>query len=544
MKNNWHWKKIAVVAFILVAGVLPAVAADEVVVHLRMVGAGGMLFNDDINVGDCVIKDTVGVDHAFSGVGACAVVAAGDQAGFDTEWQDFGFGLFLKRIGSDDTPADFSKTWNFWINGASSDVGLDTYQVKNDDRIYLVFAPWPGMPEPTPEPIPEPTPTPTPSPSPSPTPAATPTPFPTPSPSPNLDLHEHANRALAYLKSQPIGAWEAMAFGADGQRVSLDSLANAALTSATDIERQILGVRAAGGNPRSFAGKNLVQLLQQRFTNNQIGEANLINDDIFGVLALLAAGEPANAPEIAKTIQTILGKQSGDGYWGSIDLTAAAVEALRAYQSRGGSVDVGDAVARARGYLLRSKDQYGGWGENSASTAWGIQALVALGEDVSKEIAALLRYQNTNGGFGWKSSEDVSAFMTAYAVPALLQKPLPILELPIITATAVTVPTPTPVIALTVSPSPRVAGVKSTPSPVVVGTVIDLETTSSFYRPVATTKASPSPTPTISPTVSQQPMPAGFVPLSSTDYRFAFMMFGLANMGVGLTLARLFGKIL
>lgn len=643
-------------------GVATSTASTSV--HLRVEGSTTTLFDGTVSVTDCSVTDTTGVEHALSSVALCALVDAGAQEGFDIEVQDFGFGLFLKRIGSDDTPADFSQSWAFWVNDDPASIGADTYAVSPDDELLLAFTSFPGIPlrvsgpaeaavdelvsftvekrvgeyddsfvwhgrwEPAegavlhigdsdhavpadgivqtslssagevlvsadgagfirssveslavlaPSPSVSPTPSPTPTPSVTPTPTPSPTPSPTPTPHvagiSTEDRSAKAGTALSYLRGQQgndgsidgsiVTAWSVIAFGADGQRAAdirngtnslLDALASASLHSATDIERQILAVQAAGANPRSFAGQDLVSLLKQKGSGEQIGEEALINDDIFGILALLAAGEQPGASPISQAVSTILARQEFDGSWDSIDMTAAAIQALREYARRGGSIGVSDAVSDARSYVRAHQDQYGGFGENSATTAWAIQAIVALGEDPSDwktssgktPWTALAEYQTSSGGFAWRHGDSASPFMTAYAVPALLGDPLPITvlslqEAPIavIDSAALGGPSPTPIVRA--AKSGQVVGVmtqgQSGQSGVHEGAqVASVQEGLLLDKEDMVGEALVSSAP--------QQVPEGFIPLTATDKNFALFAFSLASAGIGAALARLGAKFL
>lgn len=662
-------------------------------VHIRVEGSSTTLFDGLVSVGDCTVTDTTGVAHALSTMAACALVEAADQAGFTYEFQDFGFGLFLKKIGDDDTPADFSKSWGFFVAYDPASVGADTYQISGGEDLLFAFSGYPGVPlrvtlpasvhvgtesvfvvekrvgdfdasfnwsgrwenaagatlqlgdealtvpddgqvsktfttsdsleiyatgdsfirsarttvavqaapSPTPSPSPVASPSPTPTlaaspspqitPTPSPTPVASPTPTPTPtrtpSPTPTgtvagsstTDRKQAALRALQYLRNQQdtaggidgqsTSAWSAIAFGANSQPAHtisrggsslLEALAQASLTSATDVERQILAVRASGHNPAIFYGQNLVAKLKTYYHDNQIGETALVNDDIFGVLALLGAGESATSQAVERTVETILAKQSSNGSWVSVDMTAAAIQALRAYRQRDGKVGVDDAVVRARGYLKLNQDEYGGFSENSASTAWAIQAIISLGENPddwktgsgATPWNALPRYQNDNGGFGWQSTSDVSSFMTSYAATALLGAPWPVTNVAV-TMTPVTIatggessPMPTPTVRVA-----RVAGVaSSTPASFLASTVAGTTNPAASYYAEAQsdaesaalasqTELEESSSLLLDSAVAASPI----VPVTATDRNFAIGIFGLANLGVGVTVARLFAKL-
>lgn len=638
---------LAVCVLGVVLGALTLRAEAATVVNLRIEGAEATLFAGSVTVEDCVVTDTGGGQHILSGVAACALVKAAGESGFDMDFEDFGFGLFLQRIGGDDTPADFSQSWSFWVNDSPASVGVDAYGVAAGDEILLAFTSWPGIPlrvtgpeevvggetaswlvekrvgeydnnfawqgrwEPAEGavlrvgeasyPVPvggvvevalagpgelvvqaqgeglvrsaryvvevrDLAASPSPSLMFSPSPVASPSPVlsPSPSPVPSLNLsggaasvgtrQSSAERALDWLRGQQssdgnIGgdmtsAWSAMAFGADYQWASdvvrggdslLAALGRASLNRATDIERQILAIRAAGADPGSFNGRDLVSDLKGDFKQGQFGEEALINDDIFGILALLAAAEEASTTEIVQAVAGVLKAQESDGSWGSVDMTAAAVQALQAYAREGGSVVVSEAVDRARGYLRDNQDQYGGWGENSATTAWAIQAIVALGESPGDwqtgsgqtPWQALLRYRNSNGGFGWKSDNDVSSFMTAYAVPALLGVPWPITLLDIKTMTVETSEPLAGELVVVSSPavSPAVAGATIEQLPAYASDVTGAEQALGVQPDGTGAEGAVTPT--------------GFISPGAGDRVFVVALFSLANLGIGVVLARL-----
>lgn len=404
-------------------------------------------------------------------------------------------------------------------------------------------------PSQSPSPLPSPSPSlsPTPTPIPVPTPTAAPTTIPAP--------QQAAARALNYLRSRQdvdgtidgaiTSAWSAMAFGAWEERAEnirrdqhslLDGLALASLSSATDIERQILALRASGVNPRRSLDQDLVALLLTHVREGQIGDPGLLNDDVFGILALLAGGEPAESEAVRSAVAFLISRQAEDGHWESLDMTAAAIQALRAYENAGGLIEERAALSRARAYLKRSQDRFGGWGENSASTAWGIQAVHALGEDLDSwrigsgatPMTALLAYQNAGGWFGWKGSDDVSAFMTAYAALALKGVPLPVTLLagksPAIGGSSV--PTQQPAILGATSRTQEAAKVPELESTSITST--------DDQKQIKLDVADPT------PEVTLAAVPP--VPVRPADWRFILISFGLANAGVGVAVARLVSR--
>lgn len=653
-------------ALIILGGAAATVGAADDTVNIRIEGEAATVFSGPVPITDCTIN---GKD--YSRVAACALDEAARAGGFTYEFLDYGFGPFLNNVGSDTTPADWSKSWSFWIANNEAPVGLADYTVSAGDDLLLAFAAYPSIPlkvtlpeavtagqmatytversggydgytwqagwqpaegatlhtgadnnpvpesgvvsivapaagtyevwadgagfirsprlaltvtaaaTPTPTPEVTPAPTPTITPTPAPTPTLTPTATPTPTPAPAVivtadERTKAVRRSINFLKARQenngdiegttSSAWSAMAFGADGlsaAEVRLDggaslltAVSQADLTLATDVERSILAARAAGYNPRAFYGIDLVSRLKNFWHDEQIGEASLSNDDIFGVLSLLAADEPPDSQLMRDAVNATLKSQGSNGSWaGSLDLTAAAVEALHAYRQEGGNIEATEAVARAREYLRSHQDSGGGFGDNSATTAWVIQAIKALGEDPADwksstggtPWSALLKYQNNNGGFGWQGQDNPSALMTAYAIPALLGQPLPIRGLEVKSTPAETpAASPTPgALAAEKKSSPKIK-----PVPVMTGQVagaIDrpAEKISGVPLPPAADAApSISPSPTVTPaTIAAAAEPVEQEPAAS-DRFFALGLFSLAQIGIGVSITRLFTKLM
>src|SRR5258708_12522429 len=96
-----------------------------------------------------------------------------------------------------------------------------------------------------------------------------------------------------------------------GQTILRSPISNG---SDTDYEKRILAITALDENPRTFGSENFVEKLESFFDGNQIGDSSLLNDDIFGVLALTSAGISNNT--VSKSRQFILSHQNSDGGWG------------------------------------------------------------------------------------------------------------------------------------------------------------------------------------------------------------------------------------
>ena len=156
----------------------------------------------------------------------------------------------------------------------------------------------------------------------------------------------------------------------------------------------------------------------------------LVNETIWTVLALLAAGEQPS-PAFARAILDAQGK--GGGFpWsrgGSPDSndTAAAIQALRA-------VGVGGApVRRAVAALRAFQNRDGGFSltkgreSDAQSTAWAIQALLSAGETPGKApFRYLARLRRGDGSYRYSVRYgSTPVWVTAQVVPALAGRPFP-----------------------------------------------------------------------------------------------------------------------
>lgn len=198
----------------------------------------------------------------------------------------------------------------------------------------------------------------------------------------------------------------------------------------------IVGVVAAGGNPRSFGTPSpldLVSDLQSTYnpatgTFSTTASPAGVTNQSFAILGLRAAGEPV--PQAA--IDYLAGLQAPNGSWGSVFATGLALQALIA----AGVAPTDQVIRDAVDYLRTSQAASGGWEDFGSfspnSTAYAIQGLQAAGVDLNASdwlksgrspLGTLASYQKTDGPFvfGWEPPfADDSLFTTQQAVPALL----------------------------------------------------------------------------------------------------------------------------
>lgn len=319
--------------------------------------------------------------------------------------------------------------------------------------------------------------------------------------------------------------------------------------SATDWESRILTIVAINENPASFGGTNYLQNLEGFYNNGQLGDLCALNDDIFGLLALIAGGGLANSNIKQHILDFIISKQdlaNGGFGWSApgcawydtaSDMTAAAIQALHAAKDNGLiNKDLDNAISRAKAYLLTTQSTDGGFGyfgsSDADTTGWVLMALNVLGmKDSTQAINAknwLAGKQQSDGGFpGWNGSDSTT---TAQGLIALSGTGW-ILKIFTPTATPNATPSATPAPVPTPTPSP-------TPTPTPSPTPSATPTSTPSPSPVPTLSPTPTSSPTSSPTPSPTPFPEVLgtttevidhkdVPFSFKKIFFSF--FSLAN---------------
>ena len=189
----------------------------------------------------------------------------------------------------------------------------------------------------------------------------------------------------------------------------------------TDYHRTIIGVVAAGKEPRNFGGYNLVksvrdsQLQSGKFGDTISGEGDrLVNAHIWGILALYVAGEPI--PNSSRALSWLVNNQNSDGGFSveagmrnsDVDMTGMALMAFAALQRDASH----PAVRKALNYLKSQQQENGDFalwsGSGPESLAQVMHGLLMLGLDPTgpewsrKEgnlVDALLRYRRSDGTF-------------------------------------------------------------------------------------------------------------------------------------------------
>jgi len=239
------------------------------------------------------------------------------------------------------------------------------------------------------------------------------------------DLTDSINYLESHYSQQSAAArdWGAMALGSVGQKVTTPALDS---TDVLDTARHVLG-QAAQDN----ISPNLVTSIENSYSQDQFGDPDLINDDIFATLAVVA-NDPVWLKDHQAVFTTISDSQRANGSFGfsrigdgDTDMTAAAIWAL----TSASSYPV-DPINKAFTYLASSQNNDGGFGyqagaaSNVASSSWVMLAYTALGKD-SHKIQNYLISQKQVGGY-YLNGNQIDFLNTAYALMALSGQKMPI----------------------------------------------------------------------------------------------------------------------
>ena len=146
-----------------------------------------------------------------------------------------------------------------------------------------------------------------------------------------LDYLRGEQDSTGMIESFSASAWVVMAITAAGEDPNewktdpadpsiVDYLAANAgsATIANAYSKMIMAAVAAGEDPTDFGGVDFVALLEAEYDGTQIGDAGQLNDDYWGVMALVAAGQdPATSTIIQDSVAFITANQDAvDDGWG------------------------------------------------------------------------------------------------------------------------------------------------------------------------------------------------------------------------------------
>lgn len=245
-------------------------------------------------------------------------------------------------------------------------------------------------------------------------------------------LVQHQNKDGSIGSDALYTDWAAIGLGSvRGYQVEKDLLRNyfhdhpLVGNRTTDYERRSMALLSLGMNPYTSTSTNYIAFIVDQFDGSQIGDPEEINDDIFAIILLRNAGFHEGHPLIQSITTTLLSYEHGDGSFGNVDITSAAIQAFALLPHTKG---VPEVLTRSRNYIRRNQLQNGGFG-NIYSTSWSIMAIHALNEDPdlwNKEISFPESYlafdQQQDGGFGTNASPDNRIWSTSYALAAISGK--------------------------------------------------------------------------------------------------------------------------
>jgi hypothetical protein len=217
----------------------------------------------------------------------------------------------------------------------------------------------------------------------------------------------------------------------------------------TDAERGILSGVAGGIQPSRLSAStadtttsNLVARIAELFDGTQIGEPGLLNDDIFGVLALHQAGAPQ--PILREIVDYLRSKQLPDGGWtwnaspgapADTDMTGSVVAAFCAAGITPSDPDLNKALTLlhtlqdpATGGFIAPPESFG-IGVNTDTTSWVTSGLIQCGIDPQgpewttaqgkTPLDYLVSLQRPDGHFDWTDEFAGGAFETYDSVRPL-----------------------------------------------------------------------------------------------------------------------------
>ena len=251
--------------------------------------------------------------------------------------------------------------------------------------------------------------------------------------------------AVNYLETQVDDAWITMALAASGQTdIPSGHLRQVSGTAATDYAKTILALAAKNENPATYGNVDYIDQLKNKYDGTQIGDVNLLNDDMWAILALASVDE-SDSTLVLNTKSYLLSQQNDDGGWSyslgagsDTNDTAAAVMAL----IEAGVTASDPVIVEALDYIKSAQNADGGIGyqpgsaSDAGSDAWAISALIKAGVDPASwrqgnnhPVSHLESLQDDDGGYWWVAqgtSEWNNKAMTAYAVIALSGKSYPV----------------------------------------------------------------------------------------------------------------------
>jgi hypothetical protein len=287
---------------------------DPINIYLEIIAGENSLYNNDISVNACDSDNNPETPDIITAY--CAILQSGISSDWNWSWAP---GAFVNSIGGiagytsqDQDGNDVYHYWSWSLNGNIGEVGLNQYELQNGDNISLTFI------DPVIEVIEE------------------------------VEPPKNRHSSGSYIKNKKefsldksllfllenqkedgsfgesiYSDWVAIGVAKSGNEFKviknkiIDYIKNNKFESsiATDNERRAMALMALGINPYKGTQIDYISKIISSFDGNQIGDASLYNDDIFGLIVLSKVGYTEDDEIIKKAISFIISKQSSDGSW-------------------------------------------------------------------------------------------------------------------------------------------------------------------------------------------------------------------------------------
>ena len=244
----------------------------------------------------------------------------------------------------------------------------------------------------------------------------------------------------------------------------------ASIAAIGDLSKTIVALTASGINPRSFGGVDLIARLEGALGDGGLyGDSGMVNDQAYAMIALASAGRAVPAA----AVDALLGQQIADGTWswngdttpGTGDNNTAAI-AVVALLAAGVPADHAQ-IALSLAHLQAQQNEDGGFpyispspygtDSDANSTAVVMWAVLAAGQDPAGDdwkyegqdgasaLDRLRAFQNESGAYRWQDAvPDDNLMSTVQAAVAAELKTLPFATLDVGEVAAVPIAAPLP----------------------------------------------------------------------------------------------------
>lgn len=392
---------------------------DSVNINLEIINNENYLYKQNIDVLACDSDRDISTADIFTPY--CAILQTGLKSEWNWQWAP---GAFIDSVegiegftSKDKEGVDVYHYWSWSLNGNYGETGLNQYELNNGDDIVLEFI------------------------------------------DPQIELEDQVvdeknnksrsggtstkktnqkfseERVISFLSMNQkddgsfgdllYSDWVAIALGQNDYGDLKAKLFNYLQNKKTDFnlltdyERHAMALMAQGISPYNGTEINYIEKIISFFDGEQMGDKELINDDIFALLVLSHSGYNIQDGIIEKVINHLISKQSQNGSLGDIDLTSAYIQATDNFKD----IDqVKESIKKAEKYLIKKQKNDGSF-ENIFSTSWAIQALSknnTYQKEVNKAIDYLKSKQREDGSLG-EGNYDTRLWATSYSLPAIRQ---------------------------------------------------------------------------------------------------------------------------